>query len=160
MDNCPVALQTGPRNEPSCERVDDVHLRSVTDVRRYDARGTDGAIGRVTDFITEDETWDIRYMVIDTGEWWAGKSVLVAPKWARHISWRDKVVHVNLSRAAIRDSPGWNATDAVNRAYEERLYDYYGRPAYWANSNRLEAAQLQAPPRSQSPEPPPIRPAP
>ena len=40
-----------------------------------------------------------------------------------------------MSRKAIRNSPEWDAARAVNREYEERLYDYYGRPVYWAGEN-------------------------
>ena len=38
----------------------------------------------------------------------------------------------------IEKSPEWNPAEAVNREYETRLYDYYGRPVYWF-SNRAGA---------------------
>ena len=41
-------------------------------------------------------------------------------------------VHVALSRETIKNSPEWNPAAAVNRQYEARLYDYCGRPVYWA----------------------------
>ena len=50
-----------------------------------------------------------------------------------------------MSRQKIKNSPEWNANAAVNREYEARLYDYYGRPVYWAGSDRPEEAQLRAP---------------
>ena len=43
-------------------------------------KGTDEAIGHVEDFIVDDETWEVRYLVIDTSNWWFGKKVLVAPE--------------------------------------------------------------------------------
>lgn len=57
-------------------------MRSAREVRGYQIQGRDEAIGHVNDFIVDDETWEIRYLVIDTSNWWFGKKVLVAPHWA------------------------------------------------------------------------------
>lgn len=81
-------------------------------------------------------TWEIRYLVVDTRNWWIGKKVLVAPHWASRTSWDERRVHVDMSRQAIKDSPEWNPTAPINREYEARLYDYYGRPAYWSSGDR------------------------
>ena len=40
----------------------------------------DGEIGHVEDFIIDDETWAIRYLIIDTRNWWPGKKVLISPQ--------------------------------------------------------------------------------
>jgi len=109
----------------------DVHLRSVNEVRGYHIQGSDGPTGHVEDFIVDDQTWEIRYFVIDTSSWWFGKKVLVAPGWARSIDWLNQTVHVDLSRQAIKGCPEWKATEGVNRQYEVAMYDYYGRPVYW-----------------------------
>ncbi len=129
----------------------DVHLRSVNEVRGYHIEGSDESIGHIDDLIVDDETWEVRYLVIDTNNWWFGKKVLVAPHWATRISWLERTVHVDLSRQAIKDSPEWNAGAGVNRAYEARLYDYYGRPVYWDSAPRVDlpgpASHAGAPPR-------------
>jgi hypothetical protein len=70
-----------------------------------------------------------------------GKSVLIAPHWATRISWKERKVFVDLSRQKIKDSPEWNPETAVNRAYETRLYDYYGRPADWSPGGFAESAR-------------------
>ena len=79
-------------------------------------------------------------MVVNTRNWWFGKYVLVAPQWASKISWAERKVHVELSRQAIKDGPEWNPADAINRTYETKLYDYYGRPAYWVGGTQPVAA--------------------
>jgi len=114
----------------------DVHLRSTNALRGYHIQGKDEAIGHVDDFIIDDETWEVRYLVIDTSNWWFGKKVLIAPQWAHHISWEEKVVHVDLSRATIQDSPEWDPAQSLNREYEARLYKHFGRPAYWRKGAR------------------------
>jgi len=124
------------------ERSGDVHLRSAKEVLGYHIQGSDEAIGHVDDFIVDDETWEVRYLVIDTRNWWLDKKVLVAPHWASRISWSEKKVFVDLSRQAIKDSPAWNPTAPVNREYEARLYDYYGRPVYWDPGDRPAGTAL------------------
>jgi sporulation protein YlmC with PRC-barrel domain len=55
------------------EKAWDPHLRSTHDVSGYHIQATDGEIGHVEDFIIDDETWAIRYLIIDTHELVAGK---------------------------------------------------------------------------------------
>jgi len=56
---------TAPRPEPQPE-MEDAHLRSTAEVRGYYIEAIDGEIGHVEDFIVDDESWAIRYMVVDT----------------------------------------------------------------------------------------------
>jgi hypothetical protein len=114
----------------------DAHLRSANEVRGYHVRGTDDAIGHVADFVIDDETWVVQYLVLDTSNWGLGKKVLVAPHWVNQLSWPDRVMHVDLSRQQIKNSPEWDPSTAINREYEARLYDYYGRPVYWDTADQ------------------------
>ena len=144
----PELLYADGLNEPtpgySEEPAGDAHLRSAKELRRYHIDGKDGAIGHVHDFIVDDHSWEVRYLVIDTSNWWSGKKVLVAPNWVNWVSWEDRKVHIDLSRQTIKDSPEWNPTDAINREYETRIYDYYGRPAYWSNYEQPDPSGLTA----------------
>jgi hypothetical protein len=109
----------------------DPHLRSTREVDGYNIQTTDGEFGHVEDFVVEDDNWIIRYMVVDTRKWLPGKKVLISPSWVEKISWSDAEVYVDLSQEKIKDSPEFNPRQPVNRDYEERLYDFYGRPKYW-----------------------------
>jgi sporulation protein YlmC with PRC-barrel domain len=124
--------ESGQHSEPV-----DIHLRSLAELLGYKIQGTDAAIGHVADFIVDDQTWTIRYLVVNVGHWWHGKDVLVSPLWASQVDWAERTLRMDLTREAIKKSPEWNPTTPVNRQYEARLYDYYGRPVYWA------AAELQ-----------------
>lgn len=114
------------------QRQGNAHLRSMREVMGYDIRASDGRIGHVEDFIIDTDGWSVRYMVIDTRNWLPGQKVLIAPAWVREVNWHDAQVDVDLSRDQIKDSPAFDATEPVNRDYEMKLYDYYGRPAYWS----------------------------
>lgn len=110
-------------------------LRSLKDLQSYRIHSSDGEVGSVEDLIIDDETWNIRYIVVDTGmaplTWLPGRRVLVAPAWIETVDWEDKRVQVSLSRDTIENSPDFDPSAHVNREYEVRLYDYYGRPKYW-----------------------------
>lgn len=109
----------------------DPHLRSTQEVIGYHIQVLDGEIGHVDDLIVDDYDWHIRYMVIDTRICLFGKQVLVSPAWADTISWAERKIRVDMPRETTKNSPDYNPTAPVNRAYEVQLYDYYGRPKYW-----------------------------
>jgi len=106
-------------------------LRSAAEVAGYHIQTGDGEIGHVDDYIFDDETWTIRYLVVDTRNWLPGRNVLLAPGWLDSIYWADRDVTTSLSREAVQRAPEFDPSVPVNREYEQRLYDYYGRPVYW-----------------------------
>lgn len=129
VSSYPSALADNePQDEPAepPEVAGDVHLRSARDVRGYGIQGTDDAIGHVEDFIVDDETWQVRYLVVDTSGWWFGRKVLVAPDWATRISWEERRVYLDMTREEIRTSPEWDPAAAIDRGYEARLREHYG----------------------------------
>ncbi|HEX5220551.1 MAG TPA: PRC-barrel domain-containing protein [Verrucomicrobiae bacterium] len=133
-----------PMPEPSAPaRPGDPHLRSVREIIGYDVEASDGAIGRVDDFIADTESWTIRYLVVGLRKWLPGRKVLISPQWlVGPISWDTRTVKIIMSRESIRNSPEYDADAPVNREYEGQLYDFYGRPHYWSlepsNQNQPE----------------------
>jgi len=109
----------------------DPHLRSARAVTGYHLQATDGDIGHVADFLVDDQAWAIRYLPVDTTNWWPGKKVLVAPAWITRVDWGTSKVHVTVTRAQIQTSPEYDPARAVDRAYEMQLHDHYGVPRYW-----------------------------
>jgi PRC-barrel domain len=107
------------------------HLRSVHEMTGYYIRAIDDEIGHVEDFLIEDGSWAIRYLIVDTRNWLPGKRVLISPRWIKEIDWADNTVHIELSRRAIENSPDWNPDAALERNYERLLHRHYGRPGYW-----------------------------
>ena len=107
------------------------HVRSIRDLRGNEFHATDGDIGHVSDAIIDDTSWEIRYFIIDTHNWWPGKKVLIDPKWIESVSWGEEKVSVNLTREAIRQSPEYTPEALLRRDYEVELYRHYQRPGYW-----------------------------
>lgn len=118
-------------DDASGHEARDPHLRSTKDVSGYHVQATDGELGHVEDFIIDDETWAIRYLVIDTGNWRSGKRVLVSPRWIDRVSWSDSEVYVTLSRRAIEGAPEYTEESALTREYETGLHGHYNRRGYW-----------------------------
>ena len=109
----------------------DPHLRSTQYVSGYHIQAPDGEIGHVEDFIIDDETWAIRYIIIDTSNWWQGKKVLVSPLWIDRVSWNELKVFVSLSRESIKQSPEYSEESLLTRDYETKLHRHYNRQGYW-----------------------------
>ena len=120
----------------------DPHLRSMQEVIGYYIQATDGEVGHVEDFIIDDETWAIRYLVINTRNWLPGKSILVSPQWIQRVSWSDSKVYVNLSRESIKASPEFTIETLPTRDYEIRLHEHYARTGYWMDE-RLVHDQIR-----------------
>jgi len=110
----------------------DPNLRSTREVNGYHIQAVDEDIGHVEDFIVDQDSWVIRYLVIDTRNWIpASKKVLIAPGWVDMVDWKRRKVLMDLTRSQIEKSPEYDPTMPVNRSYETTLYDFYGRPYYW-----------------------------
>jgi len=107
------------------------HLRSIEEVTEYYVHASNGDIGHVEEFLIEDGSWIIRYLIVDTRNWWPGKMVLVSPNWIESINWEDEHVHVGQTREQIEASPEYDPSMSVERAYEERLHGHYKAPNYW-----------------------------
>ena len=109
----------------------DPSLRSTRNVTGYYIEATDGDIGHVDDFIVDTAAWAIRYMLVDTRNWWPGKKVLVSPEWINEVSWPDSRVYVDMSKEAIKSAPEYDPNQPVERDYETRLFGHHNRRVYW-----------------------------
>ncbi|HEY3371243.1 MAG TPA: PRC-barrel domain-containing protein [Prolixibacteraceae bacterium] len=114
------------------ERHLDAHLHSTKDVTGHSIQAFDGEIGHVDDFIIDNETWAIRYLVVDTHKWWPGRRVLISTQWIDHVSWNESKVYVNLSLERIKLAPEYSEKVLLDRDYENTLHRYYDREGYWS----------------------------
>lgn len=112
--------------------VGDVHLRSSSEVIGYDIQASDDSIGHVKDLVFDDESWAIRYFVVDTRNWLpGGRKVLIGTHWIEQIDWPTRAVRVALTREQVRNSPQFEELEPVTREYENRLHEAYKRQGYW-----------------------------
>lgn len=109
----------------------------------------DGDIGHVKDFYFDDQSWAVRYLVVDTGSWLTGRLVLLSPHsfgsrpFGRSQTDR-RLLHVNLDRKKIENSPSIETHRPVSRQYEIEYHRHYGWPAYWEGDSLLGAGAFSA----------------
>lgn len=109
----------------------DDHLRSMKEVAGYQIDATDGELGEIDDFLVDEETWAIRYLVINTSRWWFGKQVLIPPSWATSVSWDTRTVSVSVTRERVKESPPYDASAHLDRQWEADYHRHHGKPPYW-----------------------------
>jgi hypothetical protein len=138
--NFPYIVRNSEQWKKSAQskKVWDSHLRSTHSVSGYDIQALDGDIGHVEDFIIDDETWAIRYLIVDTKNWWPGNKVLISTKWIKRVSWSESKVIVSLSRESIMKSPVYTADSLLTRNYENTLHKHYNLHGYWIDEPSLE----------------------
>jgi len=106
----------------------EAHLRSFAEVKGYNIEAIDDNIGQVDDFLVDDITWKIRYMVIDTRKWFpGGKNVLISPAWIENVDWNMKTVKVDQKKKVIKNSPVYNEDMQVKPEFEVDLFIHYGK---------------------------------
>jgi uncharacterized protein YrrD len=108
----------------------DPHLRSIAEVTGYHVYASDGTIGHIEDFLVESEAWGVRYLVVDTSNWWVGQHVLISPYAVKEVDWSDRHIKLDLTRGRVRSSPSWNKADPIDGAFEQRLHSHYDWPGY------------------------------
>lgn len=128
MEVQPPAVAEQPSSEQ--QAIEGQHLRSMREVTGDHIMASDGEIGHVEDFLVDDRSWRLRYLMIDTSNWIGGRTVLLAPEWASRIDWVDQKVHVEVTRAEVEQSPEYDPGADIDGKYEERLAEsYHRRPA-------------------------------
>ncbi len=109
----------------------ELHLRSEREFRHYLVHALDGELGHVDDLLVDEHSWAVRYLVVDTRRWRPGGRVLVAPEWVIYVSWLEQNVHTSLEQKAVLTAPPYDRRRRIDRAYEARLRQHYGRPTSW-----------------------------
>jgi hypothetical protein len=134
-DAAATPVAPGPKGAALRQQSDsqDIHLRSTKDITGSYIETTDGDLGHVQDFIIDDQSWEIRYLLIDTTNWWPRKKVLISPEWVNDMVETDSRVYVDLTQEQIKTSPEYDETTVLDRDYESRLHRHYGRSHYWSD---------------------------
>jgi sporulation protein YlmC with PRC-barrel domain len=145
-------MRIASKANPDSRQHEDPHLRSGNEILSYDVHASDGDIGHVQGLLVDEKAWAIRYLIVNTSNWWVGHQVLIAPQWIEGVSWEDGKVSVSLTRDAVRGSPPYARGTRLGRDEEARIHGHYGKPGYWARE-----VQLQNPEFRNIPSVPPAR---
>jgi uncharacterized protein YrrD len=120
----------------------DPYLRSSNALHKYHIEATDGGMGHVGGLLFDEETWAIRYFIVETSNWWAGHQVLIAPQWIQEISWPDGAISVDLTRQAVKEAPAYDSSLPISQEHEMALHRHHGRAGHWAEEVRRENPEI------------------
>jgi hypothetical protein len=85
----------------------------------------------VDDFLIDDESWAMRYIVVDTRDWRPDKHVVISPQWITLVDWAEKLVTVDVTRDTVQRAPEYDPAIGYSRLHEASLHRHYQRPGYW-----------------------------
>jgi hypothetical protein len=106
-------------------------LRNAKDLHGFTIRATDGELGTLDQLYFDDETWAVRYLIVETGDWLVGRAVMISPISVVCTDWQAKRLDVELTKKQVANSPDTNTHKPVSRQHEAAYNQYYGYPAYW-----------------------------
>jgi uncharacterized protein YrrD len=107
-------------------------LQSITELYGNKLNASDGDIGKIEDFYFDDQFWNIRYLMAETGTWLDERQVLISPFSIERLDLEDEVLVVSLTKKQIEESPLIETHRPVSRQFETEYYTYYGWPYYWS----------------------------
>jgi len=106
------------RNSPALDDeampdVADERLDSVKTTSGYHIHARNGEIGHVDDFLIGQDSWRIRYLLVDTSNWIGGRSVIVSSDAVERVDKEDNQIYVAADRDAIKNAPELESIDAA-----------------------------------------------
>jgi uncharacterized protein YrrD len=102
-------------------------LFNLKEIEGFTITATDGDIGKVRDFYFDDETWAVRYLVVDTGN----RHVLISPIALGAPNWVEKILPAAVTQAQVANSPDVDTNKPVSRQHEMGYLGYYEYTDYW-----------------------------
>ncbi len=114
-------------------------FRTIADLKECAIGATDGDVGSVEDIYFDDESWTVRYLVVDTGTWLPGRKVLISPLSLRKEGHEAGRLLVNLTKEQVQNSPEMDTARPISRQAEIAYGEYYGLFPYWEGPYRWGA---------------------
>jgi hypothetical protein len=117
-------------------------LQRGTEFNGYTIEATDGKVGTVSDFLFDDITWQLRWLVVDTGSWLSGRKILIHPSSLEKPDTALRAFPAALTRAHVEASPSISDDAPVSRQMEYDVSSYYGWNGIPVMSNAIAVAPV------------------
>ncbi len=92
---------------------------------------TDGETGRIRNFLFDDQSWKVRYLVVDVGNWMKRRDVVIPVTALEQPDRANKTFRAHMTKKQIADSPDVDAEKPVSRQQEIAMAEYFGPLACW-----------------------------
>lgn len=96
-----------PAEDKDIQGGDELHLQSSHRMADYDIHASDGEIGQITDFILDDHTWQLQYLVVRTHTGFGGKCILLKIHHIKEVKWNNFEVVMDIASDTIKASPAF-----------------------------------------------------
>ncbi len=105
-------------------------LQVISALEGFPIEATDGRIGTVADFLFDDASWRVRWLVVECGTWLKGRKVLIP---SSSVSYRldDLQLDVKLTKSQVESSPELSENEPVAQWMESRAYSCYSLAPDW-----------------------------
>ncbi len=120
-------------------------LQGAKDIKNYAVHAVDGDVGGVGGFYFDDESWSVRYLVAKAGGLLLNRQVLIAPGFLERADPETMILHTNLTKEQVENSPGIEADRPVAAQQELDYYVYYAATPYWGSGWETPAFYPGAP---------------
>jgi len=126
----PMNIEPGvvePVKNPDAEEFESPEPQRASDLPGLYSIETDtGEAGTLKDFVIDDETWAIPYLVVETSLQ-AARRVLIATDYVQRVDWLGKSIHVSLTIDDIAGSPAFVSEEPITPQFERSLHEYYDK---------------------------------
>jgi uncharacterized protein YrrD len=109
----------------------DPHLRSMYEVSGYRVVARDEEFGSVVDFLIDPESWQLRYVVVDTGAWLPGKRVVITTGHVSGIDAEAGSIHVDIDKADVESAKPLASVEDLKRSSYQEFAEQYGTGGMW-----------------------------
>jgi uncharacterized protein YrrD len=89
------------------------NLRSTNQSTGYHVHATDGEIGHVDDFLIGQDSWQVRYLLVDTSNWIGGRSVIVSTDELQSVDRQHGMLCMGITRDAIEHGPSFGSIESA-----------------------------------------------
>src|SRR5579872_2156944 len=101
-------------------------LWNASAINGYAIEASDGRLGTVSDFLFEDASRIIRWLVVDTGNWLSGRKVLLPLVVLGQPDPGRREFPVKFTMQQVKESPEVDTDQPVSRQIQTCLYNHYG----------------------------------
>jgi hypothetical protein len=113
-----LATSVWREQEQPEETRDDGSLRSARALIGFHVEASDGRVGQVDELLIDDATYEVRYLVVNTG---LVHKLRLRPQWAERVNWDERMIYVGMPRQAISDRQDCSAPGATGNEGDSRV---------------------------------------
>lgn len=106
----------------------------IQNIQGFTVQATDGEVGDVATLYFDEQTWAIRYLVVNVGNWLLPDQILLSPVTVTNVDREEETIFVSLTKEQVKNSPDMDTKRPVSRQYEVTLHDYYNWSPYWLHA--------------------------